>query len=71
MPVFVGIHAFFETRASNWSNWRRRYMVPDISTRTWRAFRDTLSAQQPDRAAPGLLVSGAGIRRGSKPPCPT
>ena len=31
MPVFAGIDAFFETRASNWSNWRRRYMVPDIS----------------------------------------
>ena len=32
MPVFVvSIDAFFETRASNWSNWRRRYMVPYIS----------------------------------------
>jgi hypothetical protein len=31
MPVFVGIDAFFETSASNWSNWRRRYMVAEIS----------------------------------------
>jgi signal transduction histidine kinase len=39
--------------------------------RTWRPLRDTLSAWQADRPAPGLLVSGVGISRGSKPPCPT